>query len=160
MSADIERLYREGGHVVVRRARRMLGSESEARDVLHEIFVELLARPALLDGVERRTAWLYQVTTRACLNRIRNHQGRTRILRGLTRADRIGPRGELLATVRQLLERLPSPLAEVAIYTYVDEMTHEEVAHMLGCSRRHVGDLLVRLERLVGRKDDADSHAG
>jgi RNA polymerase sigma factor (sigma-70 family) len=147
---DIDRLYRDAGHVVLRRARNLLGSEAAARDVLHEIFVELLAQPALLDGVARQVAWLYQVTTRHCLNHIRDDQSHKRILESLARHDGVSPRAELLVTVRQLLERLPSPLAEVAIYYYVDEMTHEEIARLLGCSRRHVGDLLVRVKKKIG----------
>jgi RNA polymerase sigma-70 factor (ECF subfamily) len=40
---------------------------------------------------------------------------------------------------------LPDDEARAAVYHYVDGMSHREVAEMLGCSRRHVGDLLERL---------------
>ena len=53
---------------------------------------------------------------------------------------------EELAVLHAELARLPEPLAQVAVYRYVDEMTHDEIARILGCSRRHVGDLLERLE--------------
>jgi len=144
---DIERLYRELGHVVLRRARELLRSDAEARDALHEIFVGLLARPEQLEGVAKRTGWLYRVTTNHCLNQIRNRDGRARLLRAVPRDEETSPRGENLATVRRLLDKLPSPLAEVAVYYYVDEMSQDEIAAILGCSRRHVGDLLARLAK-------------
>jgi RNA polymerase sigma-70 factor (ECF subfamily) len=48
--------------------------------------------------------------------------------------------------LRGILRDLDEQLAYLAIYRFVDEMTHAEIAVQLGCSRRHVGDLLVRLE--------------
>ena len=146
----IDRIYREHGHVVLRRARQLLGSESEAHDAFQEIFLSLLARPQQLDGVTRITAWLYGATTHHCLNVLRNRRTRTRILAALDPVpDASGARGEQLVRVRALLERLPAPLGEVAVYYYVDEMTHEEIAAVLGCSRRRVGYLLARLHEVA-----------
>jgi len=44
------------------------------------------------------------------------------------------------------LEQLPRALAEVAVYYYVDELSQQEIADLMGCSRRHVGHLIERLE--------------
>jgi RNA polymerase sigma-70 factor (ECF subfamily) len=48
---------------------------------------------------------------------------------------------------------VPEELAQAAVYYYADEMTHEEIAEVLRCSRRHVGDLLERLHQEVGRRE-------
>jgi RNA polymerase sigma factor (sigma-70 family) len=153
----IGELYRTHGPSVLRRARAILGSDAEALDALHEIFLDLLARPEQLDGVVKRMSWLYGKTTFHCLKQIRDRGGHTRILSALPRADRDAPRAEQLTTVRDLLARLPPQLAEVAVYYYVDEMTHAEIAGILGCSRRHVGNLLQNLQRRS--EDDALSFA-
>lgn len=146
----IDQIYREHGHVVLRRARWLLGSESEARDAFHEIFLSLLDRPEQLRGVTRITAWLYRATTHHCLNALRNRRTRARILSSMDPAPPdAGTRGEQLVRVRALLAQLPAPLDEVAVYTYVDEMTHEEVASALGCSRRKVGYLIEQLHRVA-----------
>lgn len=143
----IDQIYREHGHVVLRRARRLLGSEAEARDAFHEIFLSLLTRPEQLRGVTRITAWLYGATTHHCLNVLRQRRTRTRLLAAIDPAPPdAGKRGEQMVRVRALLARLPAPLDEVAVYYYVDEMTHEEIAAVLGCSRRQVGYLLERLQ--------------
>jgi RNA polymerase sigma factor (sigma-70 family) len=143
----IEELYRSHGPAVLRRARALLGSEAEALDALHEVFLDLLARPAQLDGVVKRMAWVYRKTTFHCLKQIRRRGGHARLLRLVPQPERAAPRAEQVTTVRDLLARLPAPLAEVAVYYYVDEMTHAEIAGVLGCSCRHVGDLLQNLQR-------------
>lgn len=143
----IEALYRKHGHAVLRRARRILGNEADARDVLQEVFASMLDEGSAFRGESAVTTWLYSATTHRCLNRIRNTKSRARIL------ERERPAGEVLspenaesaAIVRDLLTRLPDHLAVAAIHYYVDEMTHDEIATVLGCSRRHVGDLIDRL---------------
>ena len=145
----VDKLYREHGHVVLRRARALLGAEAEARDVLQDIFVSLLQQPGQLAGVTRITAWLYRVTTHHCLNQLRNRRGRSRILGALAPPSLAAARSEQLAEVRSLLARLPEPLAEVAVFHHVDGMTYDEIAEVLECSRRHVGYLLQQLREIA-----------
>jgi RNA polymerase sigma factor (sigma-70 family) len=148
-AAAIDRLYRDHGHVVLRRARELLRSDVEALDACQEIFLGLLQRPEQLAGVTRLTAWLYRATTHHCLNQLRNRRGRMRLLAALvpvrTTAATVPARADQIAQVRDLLARLPEPLAEVAIYHFVDGMTYDEIAAMLDCSRRKVGYLIERL---------------
>ena len=153
----IDRLYREHGHVVLRRARELLRSEAEATDAVQDIFLSLLQRPEQLDGVTRITAWLYRATTHHCLNRLRNRRGRIRLLDSLRPASSVASRGEMLAQVRSLLAQLPDPLAEVAVYHHVDGMTYDEIAAILGCSRRQVGALLERLREIMARDEAVPS---
>jgi RNA polymerase sigma factor (sigma-70 family) len=151
----IDRLYREHGHVVLRRARELLRSEAEATDAVQDIFLSLVQRPEQLAGVVSVTAWLYRATTHYCLNRLRDRRGRTRILETLQPVVAVASRSEMVAQVRSLLDKLPEPLGEVAVYHYVDGMTYDEIAAMLGCSRRQVGYLLARLHATVARDDTA-----
>jgi RNA polymerase sigma factor (sigma-70 family) len=51
--------------------------------------------------------------------------------------------------VRDLLVKLPRDQASAAIYYHLDGMSHHEIAEVLGCSRRHVGDLLERIRAQV-----------
>lgn len=141
---DLERLYRDHGPAVLRRARQILHNDDEARDALQEIFVTLAGQP--LDLSHGATAWFYVRTTRLCLNRLRNARTRARIVaaRGEVAAHSAPGRGENLVLARDVLAHLPDELAEAAVYYYCDEMTHDEIAAMLGCSRRHVGHLLER----------------
>lgn len=92
-------------------------------------------------------AWLYTVTTRLCLNRLRDGQNRRRLL-----DERAVPwlsstttnAGARLAPILQALAAMPEEMAIVMVLYFMDEMSHEEIAGVLGCSRRHVGHVLER----------------
>src|SRR5262245_9365437 len=76
----IAQVYAAHGHVVLRRARQILNDEAEAKDVLHEVFASLLARPEQFAGKSSVTTFLYSATTHLCLNRLRDGATRARLL--------------------------------------------------------------------------------
>jgi RNA polymerase sigma factor (sigma-70 family) len=146
-ASAVEQLYRSHGHVVVRRARQLLGSDADAREALQDVFTELLRTPLVLRAPGSVVAWLYRATTHLCLNQLRKRRTSLRLLDRHVlplQAPSESPRGEALAAVRQLLSRLPEPLAAIVVYHHLDGMTHEEISTVLGCSRRQVGYLLER----------------
>jgi RNA polymerase sigma-70 factor (ECF subfamily) len=146
-SADwIEAVYRQHGHSVLRRARRILGIEEEAMDVLQDVFASLMADPDQLRARPSVTSWLYGATTHLCLNLLRNGRNRERLLAtGVLPVAQPEPAGEDWAAVRQMLARMPEELARVAAYHHFDGMSHAEIAGVLGCSRRTVGNILERV---------------
>jgi RNA polymerase sigma-70 factor (ECF subfamily) len=148
---DIEATYRTYGHSVLRRARALMGNEEDARELLQEVFMSLVDRPEQFEGRSSVATWLYSATTHGCLNRLRNERTRRRLLdeRSVGVVDVSGDDPERRTLLHELLVRLPRELAEVAVYRYLDGMTHEEIASVFGCSRRHVGDLIDRLHMLV-----------
>ena len=146
-AAAVEQLYKTHGHVVLRRARTLLGSDTDAHEALQDIFAELLRTPPALRTPGAVVGWLYQATTHFCLNQLRNRRTGLRLLERHVQPAQPSseaPRGEALAAVRQLLGRLPETLAAVVVYHHLDGMTHEEISTVLGCSRRQVGYLLER----------------
>ena len=46
-------------------------------------------------------------------------------------------------TLHAVLAGVAEPLREIAVYYYLDQMSHEEIARLLGVSRRTVGNRLV-----------------
>jgi RNA polymerase sigma factor (sigma-70 family) len=147
---DVEGWYRQYGHSVLRRARQILGSDDEASEILQEIFVGLVARPEQFAGHSSPGTFLYAVTTHACLARIRNHKNRQRLIDQQVRpwSTEIDPRSpEAALIVRGVLAQLTDDEARAAVYYFLDGMTHAEIAEMLACSRRRVGDLLKRIAR-------------
>jgi RNA polymerase sigma-70 factor, ECF subfamily len=150
--ADVEAAYRSHGDLVLRRARQILADESDAREALQEIFVSLLDDPKQLEGKHSLTAWLYTATTHHCLNVLRNRRTRLRLVSehvAPMTASSVNASGEARAVVHQALAKLSDELARAAIYYYLDGMTHEEIAELLGYSRRHIGNLLEQIEEQV-----------
>jgi len=142
---DVEELYRKFGPLVQRRARSILGNDDEARDAMQEVFVRAITCIAEFRGQSQPSTWLYRITTNLCLNRIRDGKRRRDRLRevGIAR-DAAGGATSLpdhvsTVTLRNLLKQLPEELGTIAIYYYVDEMDQDEIAALLGVSRRTVG---------------------
>lgn len=149
--ADIEALYRKYGALVRRRARSILGDETEAQDAMQEVFVRVTASMTEFRGASQASTWLYRITTNLCLNRLRDGRRRRTRLAEAARAAEGAPAPspsasgpEARATMQRLLAQVPEELAQVAVYYYVDEMDQAEIAEVLGVSRRTIG---YRLER-------------
>ena len=149
---DVEALYRRHAHLVLRRARSLLGAEHDAEEVLQDVFMRLVEKPASFQGRAAVTTYLYAATTNACLNRLRNMKRRARLVTLFVRSPTPPAAvAEALVLFRETLARVPRELAEVAVYAHVDEMTHDEIAEIVGCARRTVGDRLARFEDAARR---------
>jgi RNA polymerase sigma-70 factor (ECF subfamily) len=145
---SLEELYVSHGPAVLRRARQLLGDEAEAQEVLHDVFTSLLQDPGQFAGTSAAMTFLYRMTTNAALGRLRRQRTRERLLAAnhYGRQEPTHPGPEALVELRAWLLSLPDELARVAIYYHLDEMTQEEIALVLSCSRQWVGKLLGQLE--------------
>jgi len=115
--------------------------------MLQELFVKWSRTPPTFDGRAALSTWLYRVTTNACLNRMRDEQNRVRLLDVHVRPNHptvSAPKGELLHALKVELRKFDAEQAAAAVYAVMDGMTHDEIADVMGCSRRHVGNLLQR----------------
>jgi len=135
--------------MVLRRCRRLLGHEDEARDACQDVFLRIIARRHRLHD-RFLSSLLYRVATNVCLNRIRDRQSGPETLADdwLTRlAGMEEPAGASHA--RLLLDRLfgrePESTRTMAVLHYVDGFTLEEVARETGLS---VSGVRRRLRRL------------
>jgi RNA polymerase sigma-70 factor (ECF subfamily) len=158
MELDVEDMYRKYGHSVLRRARRILANDDEAGEVLQEIFVDLVARPGQFDGRSAPSTFLYAVTTHACLARLCDRKNRLRLIDEQVRpwTTDVDPRSaDATVAIRAELAQMSADEARAAVYYHLDGMSHAEIAELLGCSRRHVGNLLERIERRIAARKEA-----
>jgi RNA polymerase sigma factor (sigma-70 family) len=151
--AEVEALYRTHGHLVLRRALRLLRNEDDARDVLHDVFLEIQRGGERFAERSSIATYLYSMTTHACLNWLRNRRTRARLLASYRPEPSVIPaRSEGRALAVELLRSLTPDDAALAIYLYCDELSHDEIAALRGCSRRNVGHLAARLLRQLEEK--------
>lgn len=152
-TVDVESLYRDHGHIVLRRACAILGNMEDAREVLQDLFVSLVQDPRRFRQESSPVTFLYAATTHRALRRLRDQKNRGRLL-----DEQVKPTletshpasGEQLAILRDVLRRLPEDLAIVAVYAYMDGLSQDEIAGIIGCSRRQVGKML---EKFHARAD-------
>ena len=145
---DIESLYRVYGPLVLRRGLRFL-SESEAEELVHDVFLKLLENPERFRGESSPATWLYQVATRMCIDRIRRRSRRAAlqiknapILRG--EADR-GESPEARVFLQSLWQTVDEELALIGVLHYVDGLTTADIGKTLGVSDRTVANRLKAL---------------
>lgn len=132
-----DEIYQRYGAVVYRRARRMLGNDHAASDACQEVFLRLFRSLPRFERAEPIT-WLYKVTTNHCLNLLRDEQRRRRLLEARVPIAPTVPAVDLPA----LLAGFPEELQEIAVYYFVDEMSQDEIARLLGVSQRTVSNRL------------------
>jgi RNA polymerase sigma factor (sigma-70 family) len=156
--AEIEAAYQTHAHSVVRRAESLLGSPPEAREVLQEVFMSLLERPEQFERRSSLLTWLYGATTNSCLKRLRDGATRRRLTSEngalLAKLGRPCPPDQALE-LRRALNDLPEALQELAIYRYLDALSYDELAEVMGYSRRKVAYLLAELSALTEKRGEA-----
>lgn len=147
--------YKRYAPLVYRRGLQILRHEAEAREVLQDVFLSLVENPSHFAGASSPTTWLYSATTHRCLNLLRNRKTRTRLLDQHGEFQPIAgepcPPDTFLVLVSALGE-LPDEVAAAAIYFHLDGMSYEEIAQLLGCSRRKVAELLASLRTISPAK--------
>jgi RNA polymerase sigma factor (sigma-70 family) len=155
---DLEEIYRRHAAAVFRRARRLMTSDADAQDVVHDVFLSLFERPQQFSGRSSLTTFLYSNATHACLSRIRNAKNRERLLKQLSseHAPATGQPPALMAQLHlhRVLISMPEQLARVAVYAWLDELSHAEIAELVGCSRRHVSNLLNQIDAWIRQQEE------
>ncbi len=142
----IEKLHHQYAKAVFYKCVKMLGSRSEAEDAVQETFFKAYEKlDTFVDqGSRARLSWLYQIATFVCL-----HILRTRQRRGAEPLDNISEtclsttnRSERDLHVQQLLERIVTQMdkrdQQIVVAHFIDGVPQDEVAEMLGISRRAV----------------------
>jgi RNA polymerase sigma-70 factor, ECF subfamily len=147
-SHEVAQLFSKYGAQVYRRAYRLLGNAADADEATQEIFVRVVRTAEKFRGDAQPSTWLYQIATNYCLKLIRDRKRQAELSKEhLSDPEENEARratSEEFVQFRKLLKGADPQQAEAAIYVYVDGMSHDEAAELLGVSRRTVGNLLER----------------
>jgi RNA polymerase sigma-70 factor (ECF subfamily) len=144
--------------MVFRRALRLLGNRSDAEEATQEVFVRILRTEAVYQGKGELVGWIYRITTHYCLNRIRDQKRRRDLFE-----EHVVPTTPTSSTttpvdlvmLRWLLAHADERQAQAAVYVYLDGLSYEEAAPLLGVSKRTVGNLLERFQAFCAERISA-----
>lgn len=156
---ELSRLYRTAGPVIYRRCLRLLGDRETAREATQEIFLRAVRHHKRLDPSDRDCLpWLYRVTTNYCLNIWRNRESRGAEFSFDEQLDLVHSacaekRMIAIQNIAALLAPFDDQTRAIALYTHVDGMTQEEVAQVVGLSRRTVGTKLRAFFRQIEERN-------
>ncbi|HVX96121.1 MAG TPA: sigma-70 family RNA polymerase sigma factor [Polyangia bacterium] len=134
-------LYRLYGPAIYARCRKLLTDPATAEDACQETFVRVHRHLDKAPSADEALAWIYRIATNYCLNELRDAKHRPRPVEILPEApqslrdeDRVADRD----LARRLIDRAPEKVRAVAWLYHVDGFDQDEVARLLGISRRTV----------------------
>ncbi len=155
MVEDPESLYQRVAPVIYTRCLRLLGHEQDARDATHDIFIGLLnGRMGSFRAQAKLSTWVYSVATRHCLDRLRSARRRRGFLERWGALLSVGQRElpepgqtEARLLLEELSGRLRARSLQIAVHLYLDEMTQQEVAELMGISERAVRKAMTKIRK-------------
>ena len=160
LRSQIAELYEKYGHLVSSRCRYLLRDEEAARDATQDVFVKVMRSLHRFRGGASLSTWMVQIATNHCLNLIAADRARwkDKFRQYVEHLDDggflVGADPERARLVEQLLSRLDRETQAVAIHYYVDEMTQEEIGHLLGRSLPTVRKRLKNFQRIAKKELD------
>ena len=140
-----------------------VGDRSTADDVTQQIFLKLFSAIKQFRGDSEFTTWLYRMVVNACMDERRR---RRRLLPfgeivAMTKPSQKKPqekqyaRLEIAEAVRAAIEQLKPKFRLPILLKYVEGLSYEEIASVMGCSK---GTVASRLNRGHGQLAKHLSH--
>jgi len=151
-SQNFDACYDRYSRSVYRRALKILGDTESARDVTQEVFLRVIRCGGQVPPEPMPTSWLYRVTTNLCLNRLRDQRRqKARLAEAFDPDLNVSANGDSRVIVTDMLSRIPEELQDIAIYFFLDELTYDEIAPLMGLSRRTISNRLASFREVVAR---------
>ena len=145
INTDIERLFRAHYQEMYHLARCILMDDAESKDVVSEVFEQLLERPVVLVP-KSETGYLMQAVRNRCRNVIAHKSMKERVKRLLTDDET-----SLSMMADDGMRR------QIVTLRFAEEQTYQEVASTLGISKvtvyNHLSAALRQLKQQLNSKD-------
>src|SRR5262245_20397423 len=146
---ELDDAYRRWGGQIYRRCLKLLGDGAAAEDATQEVFVRLMRHAGRLSAEGGYLPWIYRVATNYCLNALRDG-ARLEVREPAAFTQGEGEQENVVAQLgarelsAQLLRRFDEETRAIAVLSLVDGLGRDEVAEVMGVSRKTVGKKLAR----------------
>ena len=158
-----EQVVRQYGGRLLAVARRIVGTEEDARDVVQDAFLNAFKNLDRFEGNAKLSTWLHRIAVNAALMKLRTRKRKPEqpidaLLPGFLEdghheerfqsweepVDKALERAETRELVRQQIDALPESYRTVLVLRDIEGLDTEETANMLGLS---VNATKIRLHR-------------
>jgi RNA polymerase sigma-70 factor (ECF subfamily) len=136
------------------------GDEASAHDITQQVFLKLLTHISQFESRSEFSTWLYRMVANACLDRKRALR-RFLSLDGSREYDIPEPRRsiedkviqrEREVSIRSAISSLKPKLRMAILLKHFEELSYDEIAGVLGCSKGTVASRLNRGHQILARK--------
>jgi len=136
------------------------GDAASAKDVSQEVFLKLCARIGQFRGDADFGTWLYRLVVNTCIDERRRRRRMVPLMKAEARRQitGLGPQEHLFArhqrseAVHVALAQLSPKLRLPIVLRYLEELSYEEIAAVLGCGKGTVASRLSRGHRELARR--------
>ena len=136
------------------------GDEATAGDITQQVFLKLFTKITQFRSESEFTTWLYRLATNACVDEQRK---RRRFLpfgevfaanepRERKPQEHSFARSELAGDVQEAVAALKPKLRVAILLKYFEELSYEEIARVLNCSKGTVASRLNRGHKVLARR--------
>lgn len=124
----------------------------DAEDAVQEVFLRLAVTLPKVPSSPEASFWIQRIARNYCLNEIRNKNRRKKLQDDLLVHEatvQLHPAEILIARIltRQIMVRKPDKMLAASWLYYVEGLTQEDVARVLGLSRRTIVTYLTEIRR-------------
>jgi RNA polymerase sigma-70 factor (ECF subfamily) len=160
---SIAELFERHGAMVFRRCRHLLGNDQLAHDAVQEVFLRIVQTSDSFRGDAKVLTWVYSIATLHCLQQIRNQRRNAQKLANVAQAQAVTepttPGIEDQFDLQAVMAAADPVIKQIVVLRIVDEMTVEDVAAVVGLSRKTVTKKLTRfLEEGRAMLSQAEAH--
>ncbi len=140
----IQELYQKFGRMLVGLARRVLGSQEDAEDLVQDVFLQVWRQASRYDPNRASVStWLTMITRSRAIDRLRTRRVGDRTIETMkgfglfpthehAAGDRDVLRGERRSRLREVLGELPVEQRQVLNWAYYGGLTQREIAESQG----------------------------
>jgi RNA polymerase sigma-70 factor, ECF subfamily len=137
----------------------MSGDEMAAADVTQQVFLKLMTRISQFRGDSEFTTWLYRLVINTCHDEHRKGRRFVSLADAFLQTTASGESPRARYARKELSSRVQSAIAELKpklrwpiLLKYVDGLSYEEIAEVLGCSKGTVASRLNRAHKALARR--------
>ena len=137
------------------------GDSALAGDITQQVFLKLFTRISQFRHQSEFTTWLYRLTTNTCIDEQRKRRRFSPLLdtlpakqahASIPAAEARFMRLEVADSVRDAIATLKPKLRIAILLKYFEELSYEEIAEVLNCSKGTVASRLNRGHRLLAQR--------
>ncbi|HEY0099122.1 MAG TPA: sigma-70 family RNA polymerase sigma factor [Pyrinomonadaceae bacterium] len=137
------------------------GDSALAADITQQVFLKLFTRISQFRHQSEFTTWLYRLTTNTCIDEQRKRRRFSPLpdtlptqtaTQGMPAAEARFMRLEVSDSVRDAIATLKPKLRIAILLKYFEELSYEEIAVVLNCSKGTVASRLNRGHRILAQR--------
>ena len=136
------------------------GNEAIAKDITQDVFVKLLTAMSQFQNRSEFSTWLYRLVTNTCLDRKRafgrlisfGNSPELEITEQRKSVEEKYIQRELETSVRKVIAGMKPKLRITVLLKYFEDLSYDEIAAVLGCSKGTVASRLNRAHQILARK--------